>query len=138
LRYLKETVNFNLVLGHHSRDTFDLVGWTDSSWAQDQDDCRSTSGFVFDIVGSSISWSSKKQATVTTFSVEAEYVASSNTTKEAIWLRTLLTKLDFSPTTTTIIHADNQGCIALASNPVTHSCAKHIDIRYHFICERVE
>jgi len=35
LCYLKGTVNFNLVLGHRSRDTFDLVGWTDSSWAQD-------------------------------------------------------------------------------------------------------
>ena len=55
LRYLKGTVNFNLVLGHRSRDIFDLVGWTNSSWAQDQDNCRSTSGFVFDIAGSSIS-----------------------------------------------------------------------------------
>jgi len=115
-----------------------LVGWTDSSWAQDQDDCRSTSGFVFDIVESSISWSSKKQATVTTSLVEAEYIASSNATKEAIWLRTLLIELDFPPTTATIIHTDNQGCIVLASNPVTHSHAKHIDICYHFICERVE
>jgi len=138
LCYLKGTVNFNLVLGHHSRDTFDLVGWTNSSWAQDQDNCRSTSGFVFDIVRSSISWSSKKQATVATSSVEAEYIASSNATKEAIWLHTLLTELDFPPTTTTIIHADNQGYIALTSNPVAHSHAKHIDIRYHFIRKHVE
>ena len=107
LRYLKGTVNFNLVLGHRSRDTFDLVGWTDSSWAQDQDDCCSTSGFVFDIAGSSISWSSKKQATVATSLVEAEYIASSNATKEAIWLRTLLIELDFSPATATIVHANN-------------------------------
>ena len=131
LRYLKGTVNFNLVLGHRSRDTFDLVGWTDSSWAQDQDDRRSTSGFVFDIARSSISWSSKKQATVATSSVKAEYIASSNATKEAIWLHTLLTELDFPPATATIVHANNQGCIA-------HSRAKHIDIRHHFIHERVE
>jgi len=84
LHYLKGTVNFNLLLGHCSRDTFDLVGWTDSSWAQDQDNCCSTSGFVFNIAGSSISWSSKKQATVATSSVEAEYIASSNATKEAM------------------------------------------------------
>ena len=100
-------MNFNLVLGHHSRDTFDLVGWTDSSWAQDQDDCCFTSSFVFDIAGSSISWSSKKQATVATSLVEAEYIASSNATKEAIWLRTLLIELDFSPATATIVHANN-------------------------------
>jgi len=42
------------------------VGWTDLSWAQDQDDHCSTSGFIFDIVGSSISWFLKKQATVAT------------------------------------------------------------------------
>jgi len=138
LCYLKETVNFNLVLGHRSKDTFDLVGWTDSSWAQDQDDRCSTSGFVFNIAGSSISWSSKKQATIATSSVEAEYIASSNATKEAIWLCTLLTELDFPPATTTIVHADNQGCTALASNPVAHSRAKHIDICHHFIHECVE
>ena len=38
----------------------------------------------------------------------------------------------------TMIHADNQGCIALANNPVSHSRAKHIDIRHHFIRERIE
>jgi len=114
------------------------VGWSDSNWAQDRGDCRSTSGFVFDIAGSSISWSSKKQATIATSSVEAEYVALANATKEAIWLHTLLTELDFPPTMATMIHADNQGCIALANNPVSHSCAKHIDIRHHFIQERIK
>ena len=72
---------------------------------------------------------------MTTSSVEAEYVASANATKEAVWLCTLLTELDFPPTTATVIFADNQGCIALANNPVSHSCAKHIDIRHHFILE---
>jgi len=75
---------------------------------------------------------------VATSSVEAEYVASANATKEAVWLRTLLTELDFPPTTATVIFADNQGCIALANNPVSHSCAKHIDIRHHFIWEHIE
>jgi len=75
---------------------------------------------------------------VATSSVEAEYVASANVTKEAVWLRTLLTELDFPPITATVIFTDNQGCIALANNPVSHSRAKHIDIRHHFIRERVE
>jgi len=73
-----------------------------------------------------------------TSSVEAEYVALANATKEAIWLHTLLTELDFPPTTATMIHADNQGCIALASNPVSHSHARHIDIHHHFIQEYIE
>ena len=62
-------------------------------------------------------------------------MASANVTKEAIWLCTLLADLGFPQSTTTIIHADNQGCIALAKNPVAHSQAKHIDIHHHFLCE---
>ena len=75
----------------------------------------------------------KKQPTVATSSVEPEYIASVNATKEAIWLRTLLKELDFPQVTATIIHADNQECIALANNPVSHSHVKHIDICHHFI-----
>jgi len=138
LRYLKGTVDFKLVLGRRENGGFDLVGWTDSNWGQDPNDRRSVGGFVFDIAGGCVSWSSKKQNTVATSSVEAEYVASATATKEAIWLWTLLEELNFTQTTATIIKADNQGCIALAHNPVSHSQAKHIDIRHHFIRERIQ
>jgi len=117
---------------------FNLVGWTDSNWAQDPDDRRSTSRFAFDVGEGVISWSSKKQPTVATSSVEAEYIASANATKEAVWLRTLLRELDLPQKKATIIYADNQGSIALAHNPVSHSRAKHIDIQHHFIRECVE
>jgi len=60
LHYLKSTANYNLILEKQEKEKFDLVGWSDSNWAQDYDDCKSTSGFIFDIAGSSISWSSKK------------------------------------------------------------------------------
>jgi len=46
-------------------------------------------------------------------------------------------KMDFSQISATIIFANNQGCITLTQNPVNHSCAKHIDIWHHFICEHV-
>jgi hypothetical protein len=95
-------------------------------------------GFIFEIASGSISWSLKKQPTVALSTVEAEYMAASNATKEAIWLRVLLEDLGFLQTIATIIHADNQGCIALTCNPVSHSHAKHIDIQHHFICERIE
>jgi hypothetical protein len=92
---------------------------------------------VFDVAGGSVSWSSKKQPTVALSTVEAEYMAASNATKEAIWLRTLLSDLGFTQVQATTLHSDNMGCIALSLNPVSHSRAKHIDIRHHFICERV-
>lgn len=120
LRYLKATAHYSLILGRKGANNVDLVGWTDSDWAQDPDTRRSIGAFIFDVAGSKIAWSSKKQPTVALSTVESEYMAMSNATKEAIWLRTL-----------------NQGCIALAHNPVNHSRAKHINIRHHFIRERI-
>ena len=131
--YLKGTAHFGLVLRHHGEGSFDLVGWTDSSWAQDPNSHHSVGGFVFHVAGSSVSWSSKRQPTVTSSTVEAEYMASSNAMKEAIWLRVLLEDMGFLHTMATLIHTDNQGCIALPCNPAAHSCAKHINICHHFI-----
>jgi hypothetical protein len=133
--YLKGTATFTLILRRWEKDTVDLIGWTDSNWAEDPDSRCSVGGFVFDVAGGCISWSSKKQLTIALSTVEAKYMAASNATKEAIWLRVLLTDLGYSQPTATLIHTDNQGCIALARNPVSHSCAKHIDIWHHFIRE---
>jgi len=95
-------------------------------------------GFVFDVAGECVSWSLKKQVSVAISSVEAEYVVSANATKEAVWLRTLLKEVSYSQSQATIVHADNQGAIALAQNPTSYSRAKHINIHFHFIQERIE
>lgn len=89
LRYLKATAHYSLILGRKGANNVDLVGWTDSDWAQDPDTRRSIGAFIFDVAGSKIAWSSKKQPTVALSTVESEYMAMSNATKEAIWLRTL-------------------------------------------------
>jgi hypothetical protein len=136
LRYLKGTAHFGLTFGGSDNKT-NLIGWSDVDWAQDMDTRRSIGAFVFNIAGGYVSWSSKKQPTVALSTAEAEYMAASNATKEAIWLQTLLKDLGFPPITATTIHVDNQACIALARNPVAHSHAKHIDICHHFICEHV-
>jgi len=84
LCYLKGTQDFSLVLGRQGRGAVDIVGWTDSDWAGNVDSRRSVGGFVFDVAGGCVSWSLKKQVSVATSSVEAEYVASANATKEAV------------------------------------------------------
>ena len=66
-------------------------------------------------------------------------MALSSATQEVIWIRRLLESIGAaSEDGPTIIHEDNQGAIALAKNPVSHSRTKHIDIRHHFIREAVE
>ena len=82
------------------------------------------------------SWRSKKQTLLALSSAEAEYIAFSSTAQEAIWLRRLNSDLDNEKeqTRATLIYKDNQSAISLAQ---FHGRAKHIDIRSHFIRERV-
>ena len=66
-------MDFGLVLERQTKRSFNLVRQTNSNWAQDYDNYYLVSRFIFDIAGGSISWSSKKQPTYMTSSVEAEY-----------------------------------------------------------------
>lgn len=133
LRYLRGTSTLGLRYRKGAKSC--LVGYADSDWGQDPDTRRSRTGYLFKLDPSSgaISWRSKMQPTVATSSSEAEYMAACSATREATYLRRLL---DQKKETTTIFE-DNQGCIALAKNPVHHERTKHIDIKWHFIREKV-
>ena len=85
-----------------------------------------------------MSWASKLQPTVALSSTEAEYMAVCSAVQEAIHMRRLLGDIKCLQDQPTTIYEDNQGCIALSENPVSHKRTKHIDIRYHFTRERVE
>uniref|UniRef100_H3HA08 Reverse transcriptase Ty1/copia-type domain-containing protein n=1 Tax=Phytophthora ramorum TaxID=164328 RepID=H3HA08_PHYRM len=70
---------------------------------------------------------------------EAEYMALSEATQEAVWLKVFLCELgEMASDEAVKIYEDNQGSIALAKNPQFHKRTKHIDIRYHFVREKVE
>lgn len=136
-RYLKGTVSLRLTF---KGPLHQVSGYADADWAGDQDTRRSTSGYVFNVGSGAISWSSKRQPTVALSTCEAEYIGQTQATKEAIWLRNLLTQLSSeSPNSVqaVVIYCDNQGAIALAKNPQFHSRTKHIDINQHFVREKV-
>ncbi|KAG6590645.1 RxLR effector candidate protein [Phytophthora cinnamomi] len=116
-----------------------VAGYSDADWAGDIESRRSTSGYAFMMNGGCISWRSKKQRTVALSSTEAEYMALSEATQEAVWLKVFLRELGEMASDEAIkIYEDNQGSIALAKNPEFHKRTKHIDIRYHFVREKVE
>lgn len=77
LRYIKGTLRYiKLWLEIHSNGSeHDLYGFSDANWAGDVDTRRSISGYVFKVANSTVSWCSKKQATVAKSTTEAEYVA---------------------------------------------------------------
>ena len=141
LRYLHGTMNYKLVYG--GIDGYKIppspIGYCDADWGSNVDDRRSVTGYVFIVAGGAISWQAKKQPTVALSSVEAEYMAATQATKEAIWLRLFFKGLGLGHilATPSLIYSDSQGSIALAKNPEYHSRTKHIDVQHHFVREQV-
>ena len=131
--YLKGTIN--LGLKYERSDDSSLIGFSDADWAGDMDNRHSTTGNLFVMSGGAISWLSRKQSVVALSTTEAEYVALSTATQEAVWLRRLLSDIKITPTTPTIIREDNEGTIAVARNPISHARTKHIDIKFHYVHE---
>jgi len=84
-----------------------------------------------------VSWSSKRQPTVSRSSAEAEYRAVANGVAEACWLRQLLQELHSPLTTSTLVYCDNVSAVYLSTNPVQHQRTKHVEIDLHFVRERV-
>ena len=110
----------------------------DADWAGDANERRSTTGYVFSVGMGAVSWNCKKQPTIALSTTEAEYMALSHSTKEAIWIRKLLADVGFDQEGAMCIMCDNQGCITLAKNPTHHSRTKHIDVQHHFIRVKLE
>ncbi|XP_065075000.1 uncharacterized protein LOC135698794 [Ochlerotatus camptorhynchus] len=133
LRYLKRTSTYFLVAGGNPGQR--LNGYSDGDWAGEPDNRESTSGSVFFFGGSAISWASRKQASVTLSSMEAEYVALSEACQEAIWLRKLLSDLGEAQTEPTVIREDNQGYLAFVKSERVSRKSKHIDTRQKFVQE---
>ena len=135
LRYIKGTLDHGLKFTYS--DSFSLHGYTDADWAGCTDSRKSTSGSVFQLGNSTVSWSSKKQSIVALSSTEAEYVALCSASQEVVWLRNLLKDIGFPQLNATLVYEDNQGAMCLAKNPKAHSRTKHIDIKYHYTRELV-
>ena len=111
LKYLRRTKDLFLVYGE---EELKLKGYTDSSFQSDPDDSKSTSRFLFTLNGGAFSWKSSKQTTTTDSRTEAEYIATSDFSKEALWLKKFITNLDVIPSILDPIPVlcNNNGAIA--------------------------
>lgn len=134
-KYLRGTVDLGIMY-KSSGIELELIGYTDSDFAGDIDTRRSTSGFIFELADGPVTWSSQRQRMVTLSTTEAEYVAASLATREALWLRQLLNDVGLTCKGPTTLKVDNQSAIRLVKNSEYHKRTKHIDIQYHFIREK--
>ncbi len=84
--------------------------------------------------GGAISWSSKRQPTIALSTMEAEYMANTQATKETIWITKLMMDLGYmEEKKVMVIRCENQGAISLTENPTHHARTKHIDVQHHFV-----
>ena len=114
-----------------------LFGYKDSDFANDKSDRRSVSGYVFILCSGAISWASRRQKTTALSTTEAEYVAASEAVREATWWRSFLGELGYDTAAPTPVWGDNAGSVYLAKNNDHHARTKHIDIKHHFIRDRI-
>ena len=115
----------------------DLLIWQDSSFA-DGIDRRSRTGFIAMISGGPVSWSSRLQHNVALSTAEAEYMALAASSQETMFLRQLLPTFGCPITRPITTYEDNKSRIALATNDMTPSKTRHIDIKHHFIRDRIK
>nr|XP_020184740.1 uncharacterized mitochondrial protein AtMg00810-like [Aegilops tauschii subsp. strangulata] len=112
LRYIRSTMSLGLTL---TASAFtDLVAYSDADWAGCPDTRRSTLGYCVYLGPSFISWSSKRQPTVSRSSAEAEYRA----VAECSWIHQLLQELPCDVHKATLVYCDNVGAVYLSANPV--------------------
>ncbi|XP_026377700.1 uncharacterized protein LOC113271997 [Papaver somniferum] len=135
LRYLQGTLDHGLFLS--ASTVTGLTAYSDADWAGCPDSRRSTSGYCIFLGDNLISWSSKRQATVSRSSAEAEYRRVANAVAETTCLRNLLLELHIPLRRATIVYCDNISAIYMTGDPVQHQRTKHVEIDIHFVRERV-
>jgi hypothetical protein len=114
-----------------------VTAFSDADWTGCVDDRRSTGSFAIFFGPNLVSWSARKQATVSRSSTEAEYKALANATIELIWVEAVLGELGVSLKEKPCLWCDNLGATYLSVNSIFYARTKHIEIDYHFVRERV-
>jgi len=124
LRYLRHTLGVGLKI--QKSMSMLVSGFSDADWAGCVDDRRSTGGFAVFLGSNLISWSARKQATVSRSSTEAEYKSVANATAEIMWVQKLLEELGVKTPKAARLWCDNIGATYLSANPVFHARTKHM------------
>ena len=134
LRYLRGTTGKALCF--KGGDTI-LIGYVDADLVGNVDIRMSTTGYVYTVGGTAVSWGSQLQMIVALSTTEAKYVAVTEASKEMVWLKSFLKELG-KKQEDNVLYCDSQSAIHLAKNPSFHSRTKHIQLRYHFIRSLLE
>lgn len=134
---MKGTLNTKLIFSKN-RKYDELQCYCDSDWASSFCDRKSCTGYVYLWQGGPIAWHSKKQPTVALSTTEAEYMAITSASQEALWMKQLIDEILSESTSAIEIFCDNKGARDLCENGNYSARTKHIDIKYYFVRDLIE
>ena len=112
-------------------DCLELIGYSNSDYGGCPDDLISTSGCIFMLAEGVVSWKSVKQILTATSTMEAEYVACYEATRQAIWLKNFISELGVveSISRPLTIYCDNSVVVCFSCNNNTTKRSKHFDTK---------
>ena len=116
-----------------------LRAYTDADWAGEEHSGRSTSGYIFLLSGSAISWSSKRQGCVSCSTMESKYIGLFNCACQFDWFSSLLQQLGYPLPNKQFILCDNQSAIHIANGAIMdfkHS--RYMNVKYHWVRNQVK
>jgi hypothetical protein len=135
LRYLQGTKG--LMLTYRRSDSLQIEGYSDSDYAGDER--KSTSGYILTLARGAISWKSSKQTVIASSTMYAEFVACYEATGQVNWLKKFIPGLKVidSINEPMRLYCDNNPAIQYAHNNRSSGAAKHIDIKYYVVKDKV-
>jgi hypothetical protein len=143
--YVHGTRNLGLTFTRHgdvAPGVLSLCGFVDSDYAPDYGDefsnHKSTTGYVFLVGGVAFSWRSSKQPVLADSTSAAEFIAASEASKQAVWLRRLWADLGYAIDGPVTLYEDNEACEKLIKNYGGHDRLKHLDIRLSVVREHYD
>jgi hypothetical protein len=128
------------MLTYERSDSLEIVGYSDSYFVDCLDTDRSTSGYVFKLTGGAISWSGSKQTVMILSTMYAEFVACYETVGQIIWLKKFVPGLKVVDNIERPLklYYDNEAAVLYAHNNKKIKAAKHINIRFYVVKEKMQ
>ncbi|KAJ8576526.1 hypothetical protein ON010_g2685 [Phytophthora cinnamomi] len=139
IRYLLGTVGKGIT--YRDSETCEigvyLQGHSDSDWADDMDNRKSTTWYVFTLVGGAISWASRRQTIVAQSTAEAEYIAACDEEMEGKTLTNILDEMLPEMKRKITLGVDNHSSCVMVTNPTFGRRTRHIELKWHYVREQV-
>ena len=135
LKYVANTLEYSIDLSTASSN--DLTMYSDASWATALDTRRSFSGYIWSLGGVCLGWRTSIQRCVAKSTMESEYIALDLAVSEIVWISNVVNECEGFPfcDLKPLVLCDNQAAMAFVQNKMVNNRTKHIDVRYHAVCE---